>query len=191
MNQNILHFFNDMVHKSNIADSFVSFLIQWVPFIIAAVIVIIFIIGVIRKKEQYRISAVNAGCLVVLCLVLGFIIGQFVDEARPMFALTDVTVLLPHSNDSSFPSDHMLICFGASFGFFQLRKWFSFVLMGFGLLVGIAKIYAAQHYPSDIFLTILFVFIIYLLYRIFISKWVTKIYLTVEKRIFADAALHV
>lgn len=173
-----------MVHKSNTTDSIASFLIQWAPFIIAAVILIIFIIGLFGKSEQCRTSAVNTGCLIVLCLVIGFIVGQFVNETRPMFALTNVTVLLPHSNDSSFPSDHMMICFGAAFGFFQLRKSLSFALMGFGLLAGMAKIYAAQHYPSDILLTILFVFIIYLMYRIFISKRVAKIYLAIEKRIF-------
>ncbi|MCL2461662.1 MAG: phosphatase PAP2 family protein [Defluviitaleaceae bacterium] len=184
MNQSILRFFNGMVHKSAAVDGIASFLIKTAPFIVAAVIVAVFAAGLVRKQEKWRAAAFVTGCLVVVCLVLGFVTGHFVNETRPVYALNNMTALLPHADDSSFPSDHMLICFGAAFGFLGLRKWLCFTLAGFGLLVGLAKVYAAQHYPSDILVTVIFVFVIYLLYRAFFSKRLAKLYLAVEKRVF-------
>ena len=183
MNLSILHFFNDMAGRSAVLDGIVKFLIQGSFVIVALVIVAVYLLGIFARKENCRTAAVNAGAIVVLCLVIGLVIEHFVHETRPMFALDNVTVLLPHANDSSFPSDHMLFCFGAAFGFWPLGKKLSFSLMGFGLLVGIAKIFAAQHYPSDILLTILVAFIIALLYHIFIAKWINRLYTAIERRI--------
>ena len=184
MNQSILHFFNDLVHKSSAVDILAKFLIDGSFLIIPLVILAVYLIGIFARKERCRVAAIHTGCIVVLCLIVGFIIGQLVFEARPMYALNNVTVLLSHSNDSSFPSDHMLFCFGTAFGFWQISKRFSVMIMIFGLLVGIAKIYAAQHYPSDILLTILVAFAVYVLYRIFISKWVANYIQLIERRIF-------
>ncbi|MDR0287659.1 MAG: phosphatase PAP2 family protein, partial [Clostridiales bacterium] len=156
---------------------------QGTIFITPLVILAVYLIGLFFKKEKYRTTAVNTGCIVILCLVIGLIIEQFVHETRPMFALNNVTILLPHSEDSSFPSDHMLFCFSTAFGFWTLSKKLSFSLMAFGLLVGIAKIYAAQHYPLDILFTILLVLLIYILYWLLISKRVSKLYLTLERRV--------
>ena len=174
-----------MAHRSAVLDGIAKLLIQGSFALAAAVILAVYLVGIFRKREDFRTSAVRTGCIVVLCLLLGLLIEQFVHETRPMYALSDVTPLLPHANDSSFPSDHMLFCFGAAFGFYPLSKKLGFSLMGFGLLVGVAKIYAAQHYPLDILLTILAAFVIALLYRMFVSKWVDKLYLAVERQIFS------
>ncbi|MCL2884935.1 MAG: phosphatase PAP2 family protein, partial [Oscillospiraceae bacterium] len=182
MNLAILHFFNNLIHRSAALDGLIIFFIQSALFIIPLVIVAVYLIGIFLKKETCRTAALNAGCLVAVCLLLGLLIEQFVHEPRPMFALDNVIVLLPHANDPSFPSDHMLLCFSAAFGFFPLSKKLSIPLMGFGLLVGAAKIAAAQHYPSDILLTILLTLVISLLYLIFISQWTEKAYLAAERR---------
>jgi len=183
MNQAVLHFFNDMARKSAALDGLAKFFIQGSLFIIAAVILAVYLLGIFLKRENFRASAVNTGCIVALCLLAGLLIEQFVHETRPMFALDNVTVLLPHANDSSFPSDHMLFCFGAAFGFYPLSKGLGFSLMGFGLLVGVAKVIAAQHYPLDILLTIAAAFVVALVYLIFVSKWTAKIYLSLERRV--------
>ncbi|MCL2343715.1 MAG: phosphatase PAP2 family protein [Firmicutes bacterium] len=183
MNERILHLLNDMVHKSALLDWFARFLIQGSFFIIAAAILAVYLLGIFLKKENFRSAAVNTGCIVVLCLLIGLLTEQFVHEKRPMFALDNVTALLPHADDASFPSDHMLFCFGAAFGFYPLSKKLSFSLMAFGLLVGIAKIFAAQHYPLDVLFTILGAFVIALAYRILASKRVAKGYQFLERRV--------
>ena len=185
MNQSILHFFNDMAGKSAALDDVAKFFIKGSVIIIPVVILAVYFVGIFRKKELWRTAAVNTGCIVVIALVIGFIIGRLVHETRPMFASGSVTTLLPHANDSSFPSDHMLFCFGAAFGFCPLSKKLGLSLMAFGLLTGIAKVYAGQHYPLDIVLTILVVYVIYLLYQTLISKYVSKLYGKFERWILS------
>jgi len=160
-----------------------KFLIQGSMIIIPLVLVLVYLLGIFLKREKYRIVAINTLCIIVICLVAGFVIGHFVNETRPMFALANVNVLLPHANDSSFPSDHTLLCFGAAFGFYLLSRKLGVVLTIFGVLVGLAKIYAAQHYPSDILLTIVVVLVIFVLYCVFVLKPVSRLYTAVERRV--------
>jgi len=172
-----------MVGKSVILDDIAKFLIQGIIFIIPIIILVVYFRGFYLKKKENRTAAVNTGCIVVIGLIIGSIISHLFFEARPMFALGNVTHLMSYTNDSSFPSDHMLLCFGTAFGFYPLSKKLSFWLMGFGLIVGIAKIFAAQHYPLDILGTIILVLAISILYFTLISKWITKLYVAIEKKV--------
>jgi len=183
MNSGVLHFFNDMVGKSAVMDGVAKFLIQGSMVIIPLVLVLVFLLGIFLKREKYRIVAINTLGIIIICLLVGYGIGHSVNETRPMFALAHVNILLPHANDSSFPSDHTLLCFGAAFGFYLLSRKLGVVLTIFGVLVGLAKIYAAQHYPWDILLTIVVVFAIFVLYRIFALRPVSWLYTTVERRV--------
>lgn len=184
MDQSILYFLNGMVGKWPFVDGLAKFLINGSLVIIPLLVLLVFLFGVFLKKERYRTAAVNAACVVLLCLLIGFIIERFTFEVRPMFSLDDMVILMSHTNDSSFPSDHMLLCFGAAFGLWRLSKGLSITTMVFGLLVGLAKIFAAQHYPSDILFTILVALAIYLLYAILLRKLVTKVYQAIDRHIF-------
>ena len=183
MNQSIVRFFNDLAGKSAVLDGLVKFLIQGSIPIICAVILAVYLIGIFARREKYRTAAISTGCLVVVCLLAGLLIEQFVHETRPMFAMSGINVLLPHANDSSFPSDHALFCFAAALGFWPLGKRLSIPLMGFGVLVGLAKIFAAQHYPLDIILTIAVALVISFLFLRFVTKWVDKLYMAIERRV--------
>ena len=184
MNQSILLFFNGFVGQSAALDGLGKFLIQGGLFLVALVLLAVYILGFARKQLRWRAAAIETGVFAVACLLIGFVIGQIVREPRPLFALApEVKVLLTHGNDSSFPSDHMLVCFSVAFGLYALNKKLGVSLMVFGLLVGFAKMFAAQHYPLDIAGTILLVLALFLLYRAFVTKWVAKTYLALEHRV--------
>ena len=185
MNQTILYYLNNLVHRWSLADNVATFLIQWSLWIIAALIILVFLFGLLNKNDKQRTAAFNTGVLVLLCLAIGSLIGHFFHETRPMYALSNITELLPHVDDSSFPSDHMLICFAAAFGFFAWRQWLGALLVFFGLFVGLAKIYAAQHYPLDILWTIVLVAVIAIIYQALISRWVKKGYRFIDRKVLA------
>jgi len=185
VNQSILLFFNGFVHRSVALDDLGVFLIRAGLFLVALILLLVYILGFVRKKPQWRTAAIETGVFAVACLVVGYLIGLVVREPRPLFALApQVKVLLTHSNDSSFPSDHMLVCFSVAFGLYALDKKLGISLMAFGLLVGCAKVFAAHHYPLDIVGTIVLVFILFLLYHATLSKWVGTTYRAVEHRVF-------
>jgi undecaprenyl-diphosphatase len=106
-----------------------------------------FIGGPSRGTRQ---QAVLAGCLAAVVAVgLGLILEHMLARPRPFVAL-GIEPLLPHAADSSFPSDHTLVgvaLVGAlAWRVPRLGLW----LLAWALLVGLARVTAALHYPSDI-----------------------------------------
>jgi undecaprenyl-diphosphatase len=102
------------------------------------------------KSLPTRRRAVLAGCLAaVVAVALGMVLERVLGRPRPFVEL-GFTPLIAHAADSSFPSDHTLI--GVSLVGPML---FSLPRLGMGmfiwaLLVGVARIAAGLHYPSDI-----------------------------------------
>jgi undecaprenyl-diphosphatase len=97
-----------------------------------------------------RRRAILAGCLAaVVAAALGLVLEHLLARPRPFVAL-GIAPLFPHAADSSFPSDHTIV--GVAFaGALALRvprvgMW----LVLWALLVGVARVVAAVHYPSDI-----------------------------------------
>ena len=106
-----------------------------------------FVGGPSRAARQ---QAVLAGCLAAVVAVgLGLLLEHVLARPRPFVAL-GIQPLVPHAADSSFPSDHTLIgvaLVGAlAWRVPRLGLW----LLGWALLVGLARVTAALHYPSDI-----------------------------------------
>lgn len=183
MNQSILLFFNGFVHRSAVLDGLGIFLIQWSLFIVPLVVLATYALGLLRGQARWRTVAVQTGVFMVICVALGELLGLLVHEPRPLFVVPGIRILLTHANDSSFPSGHTLLCFSAALGLYALNKKCGVAMTVFALLVGLAKIFAAHHYPLDIVGTIIFVSALFLLYRAFAAKWVTKGYRELERRL--------
>ena len=103
-----------------------------------------------RPSRGPRQRAVLAGCLAAVVAVgLGLLLEHVLVRPRPFVAL-GIEPLVPHAADSSFPSDHTLVgvaLVGAlAWRVPRLGLW----LLGWALLVGVARVAAALHYPSDI-----------------------------------------
>lgn len=97
-----------------------------------------------------RSSAIFSGAIsVLLAGLLSLAIGAVVNRPRPFTALP-IRPLFPHPLDSSFPSDHTLL--GMAFVLplsmrFPRAGW---LLSCWALTVGLARMVAGVHYPSDI-----------------------------------------
>ena len=53
-------------------------------------------------------------------------------------------------NWSSFPSDHAVILFAMTTGFWLLSRWWGLLWAGFSILAMLARIYVGLHYPGDV-----------------------------------------
>lgn len=102
------------------------------------------------RTQPRRRRAVLAGCLAAaVAICLGLMLERTLARPRPFVAL-GITPLIAHAADSSFPSDHTLIGVALvgplAWRVPRLGLW----LVGWALLVGMARVMAALHYPSDI-----------------------------------------
>jgi undecaprenyl-diphosphatase len=102
------------------------------------------------RTRPGRREAVLASILAGLVgLVLVAVVGHLVDRSRP-FVVLGTAPLFPHPPDSSFPSDHTLIGLSLALPFLWLRPRWGIWLTLWALLVGVARVASALHYPTDV-----------------------------------------
>lgn len=76
------------------------------------------------------------------------LIRFFLHRPRPFLALQ-----LPHlltENSYSFPSGHTIFLIGMAIGVFFVNKRYGYWLFALSVIVGLARVVAGVHYPSDI-----------------------------------------
>ena len=98
----------------------------------------------------------RAGCILALALVCdlvlcNFILKPLVHRVRPCDLLPEVTLLIPHPSDYSFPSGHTTAAFACAFVYYQLLpKFFGLPIMLLAVMVAFSRLYLGVHYPLDV-----------------------------------------
>jgi len=106
-----------------------------------------------KTDTKHRHALVVAGCAGVLALAVNFLIAHIWFRPRPFTVLPrgSFTQLIPHGNDSSFPSDHTSGSFAfaaASWG--NNEKWISRSFTWLAVIVMVARVYVGVHWPTDV-----------------------------------------
>ena len=133
---------------------------------------IIFIIFLFRLHQSWRLRF-EEGFITVLAAILtrfplGSIIKGVVARPRPFVSLTHITPLITET-DFSFPSGHALFFFALATAIFCQDKAWGTLFFVLAVLIGLGRIAAGIHYPSDILggaiIGILFGWLLYKLIR--------------------------
>jgi undecaprenyl-diphosphatase len=124
--------------------------------------------------QECRSTALWAPVACILAFAFNLIIENFIFEPRPFISHT-VHLLVTHTADDSFPSDHVAVSFAIIGTLFFAIPWLlmrvtkkrtglqilsdslvrrPLILMGIALLmgccIGFARVYVGVHYPGDI-----------------------------------------
>jgi undecaprenyl-diphosphatase len=102
-----------------------------------------------RGAPERRQVLIACGVSLAVALVLVGVMSLLFDRPRPFVAL-GIPPLVPHEADSSFPSDHTLVGVALVGPLLWLRPRIGGWLMLWAVLVGVARVAAAIHYPTDI-----------------------------------------
>ncbi len=121
---------------------------EWV---FVAVVVLWFAHGWWRRSAVDRQGALAALIGAGIALVINAVIAAFWDRPRPFVAHpATVHLLLKHSTDASFPSDHASAGFAIAAVLFAFhRRWGTAALL-FAALLCYARVYVGDHYPGDV-----------------------------------------
>ncbi len=182
MNMYLFRLINNLANKNLALDNTMIFFSKYVPYLFMIVIVAVFIVGIIKKKSDYRKVAVNTVVVTVINLILSFIIGGIYYVNRP-FVNNKVNLLFPHVKDASFPSDHATGTMSIALGLEKYNKLLSIILTILSVIVGFSRVYVGHHYPMDVIGAYVIVFATRYLYNLKLSNKVANLYEMIEKKI--------
>src|SRR2546421_11267617 len=124
-------------------DNVMSFLAQDVIYLALLAFVVLWF-----RRDGLR-AGLAAGAGAVLALMIAGIIGAIHYSARP-FVAGHYAPLFSHSDDASFPSDHLAILGAVTAG-----AWMGSRLLGvaaglLAVIVAFARVFAGVHYVTDV-----------------------------------------
>ncbi|MBU2101631.1 phosphatase PAP2 family protein [Patescibacteria group bacterium] len=155
MNQRIFEFAYSLTHHFVVLDwIFIFFAKYLVWFIIVFVLVKIF-----RKKDwgndlprwKNRFQYLSLGLIAAILSrgIITNIIENFVSSSRPFVAL-EIEPLFNHVASGSLPSGHMALLIPIALTMFFISRSAGWWALFLTLLVGVARVIAGVHWPSDI-----------------------------------------
>ncbi len=145
----ILEVLHSLAYKWQWLGLITIFLGQYLPYLL----VIVFLFLVLSASQGNRLYSFALAALSVILSrgIVTEIIYQFFYRARPFVALSLTPLIYEPSTQASFPSGHMAFLLPISLVVWQQfgskkGAWFVFLTV----LVGIGRVAAGVHWPSDI-----------------------------------------
>ena len=114
-------------------------------------VLLVLILGAAWWRHRERsAAAVLTGLAAVAGLGVNQVVAAFWFEPRPFVTLPGVTMLLAHSTDSSFPSDHAVIAGALAVGTLLFARKWGIAAVVIAVLLAFSRVYAGMHYPLDV-----------------------------------------
>jgi len=145
----IFQAFYGLAHHNKVIDWLIIFFAGYFQYILLALAVYLLFSKIKDwRRKIYILSFFSLSAIISRGLITE-IIRFFYHRARPFLAL-DISPLFNHDLAGSFPSGHMAFYFALALAVFLInRKWAWFFVYSV-ILMGLARIAAGVHWPSDI-----------------------------------------
>lgn len=111
---------------------------------------IFFLVAWALVWKNFRVAAFALVTAFFSRFLVTEIIRFFYDRPRPFETLENIKQLTSHTTGSSFPSGHAAFAFGLAFFIFLHNKKKGICYLTVALLIGLGRVVAGVHYPSDI-----------------------------------------
>ena len=136
---------NSLAGRSGALDGFMIDVAKYSPEVYALALAALWLTFKQKNQRAALIAAISA----LIALGLGQIVGDIFPRERPYLA-HHVALLITHSPDTSFPSDHTTLAFAIAIAVWKFHSRAGIVLFAFGILVAFARVFVGAHYPGDV-----------------------------------------
>jgi undecaprenyl-diphosphatase len=182
MNMYLFKLINGLAYKNIALDKIMIIFSKYIPIIFMATLLGVYIYGVVKKDIRFRCIAVDIFLMTAINLCLSFIIGLVYYVPRP-FVNNKVNLLLPHTADASFPSDHVIGTMSIALGLNTWSKLYGRILILLSCIVAISRVYVGHHYPFDAIGGIVISIITNYLYKRLVKDKIALLYVSIESKL--------
>lgn len=144
-NLGLFFFVFGLSNKNSFLDTVMVF---GAEFVVYLTLILIFFLAIGGGKNEKKSLIVVLISLPVAIILIKFI-HLFYLEPRP-FISQNITPLIIHARDASFPSRHTTIMAVVSFVYLYYKSKWTPLILFLTFWVGISRIYVGVHYPLDI-----------------------------------------
>jgi undecaprenyl-diphosphatase len=113
-----------------------------------------------RARHDPRTATMGAALwtpvAALLALGVNQPLGRLVHEARPFTVLPHALVLVDHSHDFSFPSDHAVMAGAVAAGVLLGNRPLGWFTAAAAVLLAFTRVYVGAHFPLDVVAGLLF-----------------------------------
>jgi undecaprenyl-diphosphatase len=119
--------------------------------IFIAVVALWFVFGWLHSVAIDRQAAITAVAAAGVALLANLAISHVWPRTRPFIAHPNtVHLLLSHSQDASFPSDHASAGFAIAVVLLVTHRRLGALALAFAVVMSYARVYIGDHYPGDV-----------------------------------------
>ncbi len=136
---------NGLAGRSRTLDEIMIGFAKYSPIVFAAVLVALWLTWNYRNQ----LGALVAGISALVALGLGQLVGMALPRERP-YLTHPVALLITHSPDTSFPSDHTTLAFAIAMVIVLFNRRLGLALLLFGAVVAYARVFVGAHYTGDV-----------------------------------------
>lgn len=149
LNGSIFERINELAGHVPLIDDGMILAARYTMFVVAFLVVASWFVRV-GAGEDRRMGVYTSVVSAAIALGVAAVIQHFYVHQRPFVVRGDVVLLLKHSADPSFPSEHSTVAFAMATGIGLYRSRLGIVLLLLACVTAFSRVYVGIHYPADV-----------------------------------------